>query len=141
MLHSWPFADTGEAVLFRSTRQVHNTTKHNLKYALIGAKHRGTGSTQTTPRWPVVGQKFPRYFDGHSELFAVFQIFYLFIPRFIAKPLGIFCGTLFVKHCIKVWGFFAISGKRHKHTHKYKKHTINFSLNSGFNELVTGTIH
>lgn len=62
----------------RSTTWDHNKFKHNLKFALTEVKHRDTGSTQIAPRWPIVGQKFPRYFDKYLELFAVFKHFYLF---------------------------------------------------------------
>jgi len=30
-------------------------------------------------------KKFPQYFEAYLEFFAVFQHFYLFIPRFLAK--------------------------------------------------------
>jgi hypothetical protein len=56
---------------------------------------------------PIAGQKFPQYFEGYLEFFAVFQNLYLFIPRFLAEPLT-FCGTqgfrgtLVGKHCLKV---------------------------------------
>jgi len=42
---------------------------------------------------PTAGQKFPQYSKGYLEHFAVFQDIDVFIARFIAKPLLIFCGT------------------------------------------------
>ena len=35
---------------------------------------------------PDEGYKLPRYFAGCLEFFAVFQNFFLFIPRFLAEP-------------------------------------------------------
>jgi len=35
---------------------------------------------------PYEGKKFPRYFAGCLEFFAVFQKFFLFIPRSLAEP-------------------------------------------------------
>jgi len=46
-----------------------------------------------TPLVPVAGRKFPQYSEGYLENFAVFQDVDVFIARFIAKPLLIFCGT------------------------------------------------
>jgi len=40
------------------------------------------------------GQKFPQYFEVHLEFFAVFQNFYLFIPRLFVEPPTMFCGTV-----------------------------------------------
>jgi hypothetical protein len=41
---------------------------------------------------PIAGQKFPQYSKGYLEDFAVFQDVNVFIARFIAEPLLIFCG-------------------------------------------------
>jgi hypothetical protein len=43
------------------------------------------------------------------ELFAIFQNFYLFVPRFVPEPLPIFCGTVIGKHCRKVSDVWAAS--------------------------------
>jgi hypothetical protein len=50
---------------------------------------------------PTAGQKFPQYFEGYLEFFAVFPNFYLFIPRFLAERLMMFRGTLVGKHWYK----------------------------------------
>ena len=59
-----------------------------------------------TPLVPVAGRKFPQYSEGYLENFAVFQDVDVFIARFIAEPLLIFCGTadfLFGKHWSTAW--------------------------------------
>jgi hypothetical protein len=60
-----------------------------------------------TPVLPIAGQKFPRYFDGYLEFFAVFQNFYLFIPRFLAKPwLGnTVLTTRKIRHMLYLWNY------------------------------------
>jgi hypothetical protein len=47
----------------------------------------------------IAGQRFLRYFEGYFELFAVFEYFYVFTPRFLAEPLPMFGGTAVGKHC------------------------------------------
>lgn len=42
---------------------------------------------------PIVRQKYPQYFEGYFENFAVFQDVDIFIARFIAEPLLLFGGT------------------------------------------------
>lgn len=49
---------------------------------------------EITPVLPIAGQKFLQYFVGHLEFFAVFQKFYLFIPRFLTETLTMLSGTL-----------------------------------------------
>jgi hypothetical protein len=49
---------------------------------------------EITPVLPIAGQKFLQYFAGHLEFFAVFQKFYLFIPRFLTETLTMLSGTL-----------------------------------------------
>ena len=48
--------------------------------------------------------KFWRYFGGYLELSAVCQLLYFYIPRFLTKPLKMFCGTLIGKH----WSNFVL---------------------------------
>jgi hypothetical protein len=35
---------------------------------------------------PIAGQKPPLFFQGHLELFALFQVVCVFLPRFLAQP-------------------------------------------------------
>jgi hypothetical protein len=48
---------------------------------------------------PVDEQKIPRYFEGYSEVFALFQNLFLFIPQFLAEPQKMIYRTLVGKHC------------------------------------------
>jgi hypothetical protein len=56
-----------------------------------------------TPVLPIAGQKFPRYFEGYLEVFAVCKDVYVFIPRFLVEPPKTFCGTLVGKHSLNLW--------------------------------------
>lgn len=47
---------------------------------------------------------FLRYFEGHLEIFAVYQNLRLFIPRFLAELLSMFWGTLVGLHCSRLTG-------------------------------------
>jgi hypothetical protein len=76
----------------------HNTTKYNLKYELTKTKRQLVAQGDYSS---VARQKFPRYFEGYLGVFAVFQHFCLFIPRFLAEPLTMFCRTLVGKHCYR----------------------------------------
>jgi hypothetical protein len=39
-----------------------------------------------------------RYFEEYLQFFEVFQNLNIFIPRFLAESLKMFCGTLIGKH-------------------------------------------
>ena len=47
-----------------------------------------------TPVLLIDGQKFLQHLEVHLEFFAVFQNFYLFVPRLFVEPLTMFCGTV-----------------------------------------------
>lgn len=97
----------GEAsCVAKRNEPTHNTVKHDLTYELTKTKQKKTKQKRDTwwsakifPVLPITGQKLPPQFAEYSTLFAVFQHFYLiclfmylFIPRFLARPLTMFCG-------------------------------------------------
>ena len=49
------------------------------------------GNYTSTSQLP--GQKFPRYFEGYSEILTVLKNVYDSTSRFLADPLTIFCGN------------------------------------------------
>jgi hypothetical protein len=51
-----------------------------------------------TPVLLISGQKFPAIFRRLFGILTVLQHFYLYIPRFLAEPLTMFCETLVGKH-------------------------------------------
>jgi len=48
----------------------------------------------STSIWPIAKQNFPQYYEVYIKFFNVFQKFYLFISRYFAQSLIMFCGTL-----------------------------------------------
>jgi len=46
---------------------------------------------------PIAGQKFPRYFKGSLEFFAVYKKFYVFISLFFTVSLSMFRGAVLGK--------------------------------------------
>ena len=85
------FLPAQSASLCRHRQAAVQQCRHNAKRQLVA--HGDVYSTTNCRR-----QTLPRYFEGYLELFAVFQNFYLFIPRFYAEPMSIFCGALLHKH-------------------------------------------
>ena len=89
----------------------HGATKYNLKYEVTTIKkqlvkhagYSGVANCQT---------KIPVIFWGIFGTFVAFKMFYLFIPRFLAKPLMMLRRTVVAKHCSR-WTHVASKQSSH----------------------------
>jgi len=75
-----------------------------LMKTLTAGKQKAVGSTRRLLQYcQFAEQKFPRYFKGSSEFFAVYEEFYVFIPRFFTVTLSIFQGFVLGKRWPSPW--------------------------------------